>query len=98
MHKATFLQNVIYVISALGILMGIDLLLGARATANFNKKLDKMVFDFDQTLTKFFSHCKKKLEWTVNIDTKIIHSNIKLILGTLFIIISVVLFFLARRG
>ena len=98
MNKVTFLQNVIYIISTLGILMGIDLLLGAKITSNLNKTLDKTILDFDKIVAQISSHLRKTVDTTINIDNKILETKSRIILGVLFIVICSTLIFIARKG
>ena len=93
-----FLQNVIYIISILGIVMGIDLLLGAKVTSKLNKKLDKTVLDFDKLVAGALSGFRKTLDTSVNIDEKIIKTKTRVILGVLFITVCVVLILVARQS
>ena len=92
------LQNVIYIISILGIMMGIDLLLGAKVTSNLNKKLNKTVLDFDILVAGALSCFRKTLDTSVNIDEKIIKTKTRVILGVLFIAICAVLILVARQS
>jgi len=98
MTKVIFLQNVIYIVSTLGILVGADLLLGAKITANLNKMLDKTVVDFDKIITNAFSNIRKTVDSSIYIDDKIIKTNSKRGIGFLFIVICAVLIYLARRA
>ena len=98
MTKVMFLQNVIYIISILGIVMGIDLLLGAKVTSKLNKKLDKTVLDFDKLVAGALSGFRKTLDTSVNIDEKIIKTKTRVILGVLFITVCVVLILVARQS
>jgi len=95
MTKAMFLQNVIYIISVLGIVMGIDLLLGAKVTTNLNKKLNRTVLDFDKLVAGALSGFRKTLDASIDIDEKVIKTKTRVILGILFITICVGLIFLA---
>ncbi len=98
MDQVRFLQNVIYIISTLGILMGIDLLFGAKITSNLNKMLNKTVLDFDKIVTKISSYFRKTVDTSIYIDEKIIKTKSRIILGFLFIIICVVLIYLVRKS
>jgi len=98
MNKVRFLQNVIYIISTLGILMGIDLLLGAKITSNLNKTLNKTVLDLDKIIANILFYFRKTVDSTINIDEKIIKTKTRMVLGVLFIAICVVLIFLARKS
>ena len=48
MDKVKFLQYMIYCVSVLGIVAGLDLLLGAKITSNLKKTLDKTVLEIDK--------------------------------------------------
>ena len=98
MDRIRFLQNMIYVISTLGILMGIDLILGAKITSNLNKTLNRTVLDLDKLIASVLSHFKKVVDLSINIDKKLIKTESRMILGFLFIAVSVVLIFIARKG
>lgn len=98
MNKVIFLQNLIYIISILGILMGIDLLLGAKITSNLNKTLNQTILDFDNLMAKFLSYFRKTVDVSINIDENIIKTKARVILGFLFIIICAVLIYLARKA
>lgn len=98
MNKVRFLQDVIYIISTLGILMGMDLLLGAKITANLNKTLDRTVLDFDKIVANVLSGFRKTVDSTINIDEKIIKTKTRTILGFLFIVICAFLIYLARKS
>jgi len=98
MHRVFFLQVIIYIISTLGILMGIDLLLGAKITSRLNKILDRTILDFDTIIAGFLSRFRKAVDSTINIDEKIIKTRQRMVLGVLFIAICVFLIFLARKN
>ena len=98
MDKIILLQYVIYFISTLGILMGLDLLLGAKITSNLKKTLDTTVLDIDKIILKLSSHFKNTLDTSIDIDGKIIKTKTRIISGVLFIAISVVMIFVARKG
>ncbi len=98
MNKTVFLQYVIYFISTLGILMGLDLLLGAKITSNLKKILDAKILDIDKTILRISSYFKNTLDTNIDIDEKIIKTRARIVSGSLFIIICVFMIFLARKG
>ena len=98
MNKVRLLQNIIYIVSTLGGLMGIDFLLGAKMTSYLNKTLNRTVLDFDKLIINALSNFRKALDLSINIDKKTIKTESRMILGFLFIAISVVLIFVARKG
>jgi len=98
MNGLRFLQKVIYFISTLGILMGLDLLLGAKVTSNLKKILDRMILDVDKITIWISSLFRKTVDTNINIDEKIIKTKARIIVGFLFIAISVVMLFLVRKG
>ena len=97
-NKVRFLQTVIYIVSTLGILMGIDLLCGAKITSNLNKTLNKTVLDLDNVIAKLLSHFRKTVDTSISIDEKIIKTKSRIILGLLFIAICTALLFIAKKG
>ena len=98
MNKITFLQYTIYFVSTLGILVGLDLLLGAKITSNSKKILDKTILDVDKTIVSISSHFKDTLDTSIDIDQKIIKSKGRIVFGSLFIAICLVMIFLAGKG
>ena len=98
MNKIRLLQNIIYIVSTLGGLMGIDFHLGAKMTSYLNKTLNRTVLDFDKLIASVLSHFKKVIDLSINIDKKLIKTESRMILGFLFIAVSVVLIFIARKG
>lgn len=98
MNKVRFLQMIIYSVSALGILMGLDLVSGAKVTSKLNKKLNRSIWDFDIAVAVFLARLRKTLDSNINWDEKIIKSKSKGVLGYLFIIICVIMIYMAKRG
>jgi hypothetical protein len=98
MNKIIFLQYLIYFISTLGILLGLDLLLGAKITSHSKKTLGRTILDFDKIIIRFTSNFKKALDKSVDIDEKIINTKARIVLGFLFIAICVVMIILAIKA
>ena len=98
MKESGVFQWIIYFISILGILLGLDLLLGAKITSSLRKVLDRMVLNVDKITIKISSLFRKTLDTSINIDEKIVKTKARIILGFLFIAISVVMIFLVRKG
>ena len=97
MNKIIFLQKIIYIISTLGILTGIDLLFGAKILSNLNKTLNRTVLDFDKIITGVFSYFRQTVDSSINVDEKIIKTKTRVVLGFLLIAAGGVLIFLIRK-
>ena len=99
MDKIKILHMVIYFISILGILMGLDMLfLRAKMTSHLKRVLDRKVFNLDKIVAKISYFFNKIADTSINIDGKIIRkTKARIILGLLFIAISAVMIFLARK-
>lgn len=93
-----FIRKIIYFISIAGILVGLDLLLGAKVTANLKKMLDEMTFNVDNMLIRISSLFRKTIDKSIDVDSSIIKTRARVILGFLFIAISVVMILLVIRG
>ena len=91
------LQNVIYFIGTLGILVGLDLLLGAKITSNLKKILDRRILNVDEIMIKISSFFRKTVDTSIDIDEKIVKTKARAILGLLFIAICAAIIFLARK-
>ncbi|MBP7836131.1 MAG: hypothetical protein KA022_01480 [Candidatus Omnitrophica bacterium] len=91
------LQKAIYFISTLGILVGLDLLLGAKIISNSKKFLDKTILDVDRIIVKISSLFRKTVDTRIDIDQKIISPKARIIAGLLLITISVAMIFFARK-
>ena len=91
------LKNIVLIASILGILAGIDLILGAKVTSNLKKALDDMTFNVDKTIIKISSIFRQKLDADIKIDEKIIKTKARIVLGILFIAVSVFMILLVRR-
>ena len=99
MNWLRLLQKVIYFISTLGILIGLDLLLGARINSNLKKILDKTILDVDKIIVKISSLFRKTVDTSIDIDDKIINkTKARIIVGFLLIAICVVMIFLAKKS
>ena len=98
MDKVRLLQYVIYFASTLGILFGLDLIFGAKVMSNLKKVLDRTVLNIDKAVINFFSYINNSVDTSIDIDSKIIKSKARVILGVLFIAICVVMILLARKG
>ena len=98
MNKVVFLQKVIYIISTLGIFLGLDLLLGANITSNLKKALDRKVWEIDKIVVSISSCFKKTLDTSIDIDEKIIKTKARIISGCLFIAICVCMILLTIKG
>jgi hypothetical protein len=98
MDKIKILHMAIYFISILGILMGLDMLLGAKITSHLKKVLDRKVLNFDKIVARIAYSFNKIADTSIDIDGKIIRkAKARIILGLLFIAISTVMIFLARK-
>jgi len=91
------LQKAIYFISTLGILVGLDLLLGAKIISNSKKFLDKTILDVDRIIVKISSLFRKTVDTRIDIDEKIIRPKARIIAGLLLITVSIVMLFLAKK-
>ncbi len=97
MDKVRVLRDLIYIISTFGILVGIDLLFGAKILSKLNKTLNRTILDFDVMIAKILSYFRSTVDRNIDIDQKIIKTKAKIVLGCLFIAICVVMIFFARQ-
>ena len=82
--------------SIIGILIGVDLILGGKIALLLKKILDNVIY-VDKQIAGFFSSIKKTLDKTaVNIDDKIMNANTRRIFGILFLFFSVIIIILLR--
>jgi hypothetical protein len=87
----------IYFISTLSILMGLDMLLGAKITSHLKKILDRNILNIDKIVARISFSFNKIADTSIDIDGKIIKTKVRIILGFLFIAIGVVMIFLVRK-
>jgi len=97
MHKIRFIHIAIYCISTVGILMGLDMFLGAKITLRLKKILDRQILNMDKIVARIAYSINKIADMSIDIDGKIIKTKARIILGFLFVIISVVMILLARK-
>ena len=97
MHKIRFVHMAVYFISTLGILMGLDMLLGAKITSYLKEIFDRKILNIDKTIARISCSFNKIADTSIDIDGKIIKTKIRIILGFLFVAISVVMIFLVRK-
>ena len=97
MNKVKFLHMAIYFISTLSILMGLDMLLGAKITSHLKKILDRNILNIDKIVARISFSFNKIADTSIDIDGKIIKTKVRIILGFLFIAIGVVMIFLVRK-
>jgi len=84
------LKGIAFVAGIVGVLIGIDLILGARVTSSLKRIFEKSI-DFDSIV-------KKKLEKTCfDLDKLIASSKVKLFLGIVFLILAVIIMLLIKR-
>lgn len=99
MDEVTF-ENTIRSISmfagVIGILLGLDLLAGAKTITALKKILEKD-FRADESIAGFFSSIRKALDKpAINIDDKIMSGNAKKVSGILFLFLSVLIILLLK--
>ena len=85
-----FLKTMGYVCSILGVIVGIDLILGARVTSSMKRILEKS-YDLEGALKRALEH--KTFEFDKIVDTP----RAKMALGIIFFGFSIVIFLLLRQ-
>lgn len=79
--------------SIVGILVGLDLLCGAKVICRLRKILDR-VFNIDQIILRILTVIREKLDYGVYIDDVIIKTKPRLVLGTILLVFSVLMILL----
>ncbi len=92
------LKNIVFVAGILGILAGVDLVLGAKVTSGLKKTLENMTFNIDKIIIKISSIFRKKLDEDIKFDEKIIKGKARVVLGIIFIAVSIFMILLAKRA
>ena len=77
-----------------GILVGLDLLLGARVISVLKRLLDRS-FNLDKVIIAISSVFRKILDKVVDFDGAIIKNRARIVLGILFVVVSAVMIFLS---
>lgn len=90
------LKNVSLVAAVLGILVGLDLLLGAKFMLKSKKKLDK-TFNFDSIAIKWFNALRNRVDKYFDFDAIVIKTKARMILSVLYILMAVIIFLLVRK-
>lgn len=90
------LRHISVFASIIGILLGLDLLFGARFAILLKNRLDR-AFYVDKAIARFFSSIKSTLDKpAVNIDDKIMSASARRAVGILFLIFSGLIIMLLR--
>lgn len=79
--------------SIVGILVGLDLLFGAKVICRLRKILDR-VFNIDQKILRILNAIREKLDYGVYIDDVIIKTKPRIVLGTILLVFSVLMILL----
>jgi len=77
-------------------LVGLDLLFGARVICALRKILDKM-FNIDQSIIRILAGVRKGLDRGLYIDDAIIKTKIRVILGAILLLLSILIILLIAR-
>lgn len=77
----------------MGILVGLDLLCGAKVICRLRKILDR-AFNIDQIILRILTVIREKLDYGVYIDDVIIKTKPRLVLGTILLVFSVLMILL----
>jgi len=93
-----FLKKIMLFSGILGALTGIDLLLGAKITSNLKKVLDEMTFNVDKIIIKVSSAFRSIADKDVLLDRKIVKTKARVTLGLLFIVVSAIMIYFARKS
>ncbi|MCX5697867.1 MAG: hypothetical protein NTU54_07895 [Candidatus Omnitrophica bacterium] len=81
--------------SFVGILVGLDLILGARVLTWAGKTLNKSL-PFDKTLIKALSNVKNLLDKEISLDKALFNTKIRFVTGILIILLAGILYSLAK--
>ncbi len=82
-------------ISFVGILVGLDLILGAKVLTWAGRVLNKSLA-FDKVLIKAISNVKNLLDKEVSLDKAIFNAKIRFVMGILIILLGGILYNLAK--
>jgi hypothetical protein len=83
----TILRKISIFASTIGMLVGLDLLLGAKTILFFKNILDR-IFNVDKIIIKVSSFFRKTLDKEFYFDQLITKTKLRIFLGVLFLIIS----------
>lgn len=90
------LRNISVGAAAVGILAGLDLLLGGRIILSLKRMLSKTI-DFDKAITKITSVLIRGLDKKVlDIDKAVFNTLTRIVLGILFLILATLIILLSR--
>lgn len=92
------MKKVMLVAGVVGILAGIDLLLGAKIVTKLKKSVDSMSFNTDKFIIKISSLFRETVDSGINIDDKITSDKTRVILGVLFIVLSICMIYVLRNS
>lgn len=92
-----FIKEICIFIGLIGILVGLDLICGAKITTFLKNILDKTAFILDSLIIRIAVSFKRTLDIGVNFDEIIINSNAKIILGIFLLALSIIIIILAAR-
>jgi hypothetical protein len=92
------LKKIMFVSGVLGILTGIDLVLGAKVMKNLKKTLEGVVFNADKVIIKISSLFRETVDSGIYLDEKMIQGKTRVVLGILFIVVSVFMIVIVRRA
>lgn len=92
------MKKIMLVAGVLGIMVGIDLVLGAKITTKLKKILDGMVFNADKVIIKISSLFRETVDTGINVDEKIIKGKTRVIIGAVFIVLSVFMIFVLKNS
>lgn len=89
-------KGIAFFAGMVGLIAGIDLLFGVRLLKVAKGAVEKAV-DFDRILVKAASRLRQRLDRKVgDLDEKIANPQVRIILGSLFIVLSAVILMLVR--
>lgn len=91
MELAVLIRNVCIGASVVGIVAGLDLILGAKIIMTLKRLVDK-AFDADKIIIKISSAFRKTLDKGVNFDEAVIsQAKSRLVLGAIFVAASLLM-------
>ncbi len=90
------LKNISLVAAVLGIIVGLDLLLGAKFIIKSKKKLDK-TYNFDSIAIKWFNALRDKVDKYFDFDAIVIKTKARMVLSVSYILLAIVIFSLVWK-